>query len=253
MNFFRLFCYFYFFPLQLSSWIKLRRIVKARCKNLQRFRVCLTWEKEKISRQFAPLLPCFLTTWWKMIEILRSTEKKFCCALRSLGYGKWVNWKNIKERVEFRLIFFPFLFSRECISRHYLCGICVGATTASETLNDISESSVELDASLCTSCLLLFLLLLFNFGCLSLNFTSTSQRSVHFTSEHWNCQVQFHAAQAWHLEVVAEDFSLARKCEFIMDSLEKWKFGLGEKNLKNLLVQSTKIIDDFHLKIVKLS
>lgn len=102
-----------------------------------------------------------------------------------------------------------------------LCWVCVGSTTTSESLDNIGETSVELDTSLCAAGLLLSLFLLFNFWCLSLDLTSTSQRSVHFTTKQWDVHVQLNASQRWNLALIWQDHSFTREGEVGVDYIFK--------------------------------
>lgn len=120
-------------------------------------------------------------------------------------------------------------YFRERIILHQsaLCWVGVGSATAAEGLDNIGEAAVELDTSLGAAGLLLFLLLLLDLRCLSLDLAGTSQRTVHFTSEQWNGQVQFDAAERRDLAVVGQDCSLAREGEVGVDGiLEKCQFSL---------------------------
>lgn len=115
-----------------------------------------------------------------------------------------------------------FLFQRmHNFHINFLCWICVGSTTTSECLDNIGETTVELDTSLCAAGLLLSLLLLLHFGCLSLDLTSTSQWTVNFTAEQWNCQVQFDASERWDFAVVSKDGSLARESKVAINGIYK--------------------------------
>lgn len=125
--------------------------------------------------------------------------------------------------------FHKWFYFRECISLQQasLCWVCVGSTTTTEGLNDVGESTVELNASLCAAGLLLSLLSLLDLRRLSLDLAGTSQRSVHFTSEQWNGQVQLDASQGWDFAVVGQDGSLAREGEVnVHDILDERQFCL---------------------------
>lgn len=111
-----------------------------------------------------------------------------------------------------------------------LCAVWVWTTATAEGSDNIDESSVVLDASLSTAGLLLFLFLFFNFRCLSLNFTGTSQWTVHFTSQQWNGQVQFEAGQCVHWCEQVQHGSFTWQCEFSgIDLLQSSNFVLQFK------------------------
>ena len=139
-------------------------------------------------------------------------------------------------------IFIHFLFYK------HLRGISVGATTTSKSLHNIGKTTVVLDTSLGTACLLLFLLLFLNFWCLTLDLTGTSEGTVNLTTNKWNGNVQFNAAQRRYQIVRSEQASLTGQVEiFCVDIfkagnsfLEKLKFRLM-KNISFFLMILAKI------------
>ena len=113
---------------------------------------------------------------------------------------------------------------------HLCCLVSIRSPSSAKSLNNVDESSVVLHSALSSAGLLLFLLLFLHFGCLSLHFTGSGQRSVHFTAS--EAQTYVNIVSILELRGVNALVFVKRSTTTIEDLIFIWDvFGAFDKKL----------------------